>query len=195
MSIVLSFATTEFAVMKADGRELSSDNKIINEHINKISIIGEHCAAGYAGKVNIITLVINKALEICKECGISQSELTVSTFAEICQKVLINNTEFLSEVDDPCMNLVVIGLENNKIIMKSLGTGNNFEIIDRSPAEKNQFTCFSLTSDFAENAIQFNEFFNEKLSVSENMDNYIKYIASIDPSVNTNITTISIKRK
>lgn len=195
MSIVLAVATPSVAVLKCDGRECSHEGVVINEQRQKFTILGEHCAVGYTGTVDLIIAILDKALAISKEWGYTSDTLTVTVFSEICRKTLAENESFINRFARPVINLVFIGLEDNKIILKSLGTGSRYEVLDRTPTEINQISYFSLLSDFANDAISFNDFFDKNKSLMDNMDNYIKYISSIDFSVNTNITTAVLERK
>lgn len=195
MSIVLAVATPSVAVLKCDGRECSHEGIVINEQCQKFSVVGEHCAVGYTGTVELIVAVLDKAVAISKEWGYSSNTLTVTRFSEICQRILAENEAFISRFAKPVINLVFVGLEENKIVLKSLGTGSNYEVLDRTPTEANQISYFSLVSDFANGAIPFHDFYDKSKSLTDNMDNYIKYISTIDFSVNTNISTAVLERK
>ena len=159
MSIVLAVATPSVAVLKCDGRECNHEGVVINEQRQKFTILGEHCAVGYTGTVDLIIAVLDKALAISKEWGYTSDTLTVTVFSEICRKTLAENEAFINRFAKPVINLVFVGLEDNKIIMKSLGTGNGYEIADATPVIANSFKYCSLTSDYANDAIQFNKFY------------------------------------
>lgn len=195
MSIVLAVATSEVVVLKSDGRERAHSGEIINENLQKFSIVGRQCAIGYTGSVSLIKAVLDKASEKSKEYDYTFDTLTVTALSKICQRILIESKDVINTFDSPSINLVFVGLEDGKIIVKSLGTGNNYELADATPTSSNSFRYCSLTSYAADDAIQFNAFYDTNKSLIDNMDNYIKYIATIDDSVNTNISTAVLKRE
>lgn len=173
MSIVLVVATPDVAVLKCDGRECNHEGIVINEQRQKFSVVGEYCTVGYTGTVDLIVAVLDKAVAISKEWGYSSDTLTVTVFSEIRRKILAENEAFINRYANPNINLVFVGLEDNKIIMKSLGTGTNYEIADATPTVANAFKYCSLMSDFAKDAIQFNCFYDKSKSLVDNMDNIL----------------------
>lgn len=195
MSIVLAVATTEYAILKCDGRERSPDNKILTEKKKKFTTINKHLVIGFTGNSGFVSSVLDKAIEMSQILGCDSDGLTVSIFAQILQKVLLENKAIIEMSMLIRAGFALVGLEDNKIIMKSISTGDGLRIIDYSPGKKGSISYLSLVSDQAYKAKDFSQMYNKEKSIEANMDYYIKYIASLDESVNTNISTFKLKKK
>lgn len=195
MSIILAVATSDIAILKCDGRMRGPDNEIIDEKRKKFNIINEHFVVGFTGNSGFVSAVLDKTLEMGRILGYDLKMLSVNSFAPILQKVLVENENLIKQNAVIKAGFVLIGLEDNKIIMKAISTGDGLEIIDYTPLENGSIKYLSLVSDRASRAKGFPEFYTKSESLTTNMDNFIRYIATLDDSVNTNITTFLLKRK
>lgn len=196
MSLVLAVATKNFAVLKSDGRGISSvTGKITSEDIHKLSLVGKHCVIGYTGIGEAVSRIINKATLLCNERGYTPDTITATVLSEICRETMESEREYIYSFDGSSVNLVIAGVEDNAIIAKAIGYGTDLKLMDFTPKPHQEFLCCSLASPRAKHAKKFQDFPSSMKHLLEDMDRYIKYIASVDDSVNTNIATVLVDRQ
>lgn len=188
MSIVIAVATMNKVIIKCDGRERDAvDHHIISEEFQKIRIINAHHVIGYTGDVQFIYHSLIQFFRSLETIGFTRDKLTPRFFSESLSMAFARDIEHINQ-NNIKANFVSAGVENNKIVLYSFCTGTNGNVEYLSPSPQKPVTFCTLTSSKAAKAISLETFC--KLDFSENkLNDYIKYIASIDDSVNTNIFT------
>lgn len=175
MSLVIALATDRHIVLKTDGRECSAiDNHVVDEYSNKSIEINNKTIMGYTGNKQLCEAL---ALDTKDRFNGKQFKIKdIITFFEFNFQIMK-----LSNLD---AQFVLCFIENATPYIISWSSSNNFQ---RDVKGAGGY-CI-LGTDIAD-ATPFEYDFN--ITVDENMDNYIYKIASLDSSVNTNITTRKI---
>lgn len=201
MSLVLVAATNDVAIMKSEGRQCGRDGSILSEEFVKFSVLGDQCIVGYTGSVELINSVLNKAMDTCKLWGYTKETLTVTAFCEVCEKIFQMNVEAISNILEVpndfrrVVNLVMMGMENGKIVIKTIGSGTGHQLVDASPADNGMLRHISFLPPESMDAVKFDVFYDRTRTLQQNMDDYIRHIATNDPSINTNIYTAILDRR
>lgn len=185
MSIVIAYASIDHIIIKCDGRECDTDtNKIVSEGTIKIRNIGKNCLIGYTG----IKQYCECAVELFKTVLNGKDPfLNIKIF----QDLLLNS---YNETNKFKAYFIITGIYNNKIVLWYLSSENGFKNIENnSPSIECPEKYVTIGSKEINTAIQFCDFYNNSLTIENNMNNYIKYISSLSYSVNDHITTKEIK--
>ena len=68
-----------------------------------------------------------------------------------------------------------------------------YEINNFTPTDETHIKYITLGSDIQKDAVPYSNYYNVDKNIESSMNKYIRYISSIDPSVNDHIFTRKLK--
>lgn len=184
VSIVIAYANQNRTIVKCDGRECDTNtNRIVCEDTIKIKSIGNNCLIGYTG----VKQYCEKVVEIFNVSLNKQDPfVNIKIFQALLQRSY-KNRKYRAY-------FIITGNYNGKIVLWYLSWENGFASIDdNSPTSEYPEKYVVIGSKEIETAVPFDNFFNSSLTIEANMNNYIRYIATLSHEVNDHIKTMKIK--
>ena len=191
MSIILGLADTDNAIIMSDGRVTRhKTGEIIGENCNKTHRFNEYVIVGYSGIKDVSECVIQEMMNLCRENikTLNADEVT-NNLCLISQQVV----ESMS-ISVPAQ-MVIAGVDGSrKMTLNVFSKSQNFNISKYVPEPKG-LSYVSLDPDSLTEKNMYRQFLaDERFPVETRMRNYIKYVASIDETVNDTIFELSVKR-
>jgi hypothetical protein len=189
MSIVIAVANISRVVIKSDG--LIEDAQTVNlksSDYEQITNLNKDCMIGYYGDNDHCELIINEYKRLASVSNVDIDSLKPTTVIyDLCEisKALNDNNEVVS--------FIVAGKENNKIVLFGFTSNDEFIINNLTPEDDGHIKYITFGSDIQKSAMTFTKFHSAGRSIEQTMNQYIKYISSIDTSVNDVIYTRKIK--
>ena len=186
MGIVLTCANSQRLVVKCDGREKSEHGAVLSENQLWYTQFSDKCIIGYSGDKMVCEMLITALHKALEEQDRSNSfEIT-----EELQKLLMNTTD----TTEDC-SFIIAGIFQGRTHLYGMSYQDHFaSILDKSPIDED-IICENLIigSQILSSAESFSQQYDTKKSIEANMNGYIRYISSMDDSVNTNISTCKLK--
>jgi hypothetical protein len=192
MSIVIAVATLDRVIVKSDGLERFAESKEVkSQNCKKFVYVNPNCIIGFTGLKHLCDLIIDEYLKRVRDANINVNDLTVSIISnQICMLAKnINHFNHLNENNA----YVIAGIEDNKVVLYGFSNKNGYELINSSPSEGEPLKYLVLGSDIQNSCIPFSKFYDSKKSIESNINDYIRYISTVDPSVNDYIFTSKLK--
>lgn len=189
MSIVIAVASMNRVVVKSDGRTLDFEtNEAISEDYEHVLFLNDDCIIGYIGMIDDCEFVIKEYQRLAEESNIDLSTLKPTT-------VIYDLCELAKEIngEDSKVSFLVAGKENGRILLLGFTSADRFEINNFSPEDEEEIKYITLGSDIQKKAVQFPAYHRADKAIETTMNDYIRYIATIDAGVNNHIYTKKIK--
>lgn len=185
MSIVIACATNNRVVIKSDGREIDAVTKqVVSEDSEKIRQITPECYIGYTGS--------KQFCEYALDCFVEALDHQ-NPFENI--QILQELTKGMCECKPNDCNFIIAGKLQDKIILWTLSGKDAFEsITDKSPTQGlDEIKQIAIGSRRMEGAIDFANMYNQDMSIESNMNDYIRYAATISEDINDHISTRKVR--
>ncbi|MDO4274173.1 MAG: hypothetical protein Q4D16_10915 [Eubacteriales bacterium] len=187
MSIVIACANQSRVVIKSDGREKSEYGAILSEDQNWFTQLSEQCFVGYAGDkivCDMLIIALKKQLEEDNIKDIRQIALALQHILQATSETTTDNCSF-----------IIAGISQETPQLYGLSYQDHFQtLLDKSPADKNVI-CKNLIigPPAMADAEPFNKMYDTNKTIESNMNDYIRYMGTIDKSVNDHIRTGKLK--
>lgn len=183
MSVVLSYADENMAIIAGDGRVVDTNNNIVSENYEKVKKINEHVIIGYVGEVTPCECI--SALLTKEENQDTISNLYVEDivdFVEMYYKTMPHEAR---------VGFLICGISKNSKICAALTMlGQKSEIV--FPNNKNPFYCGLYPKEIPESINIFGNCLSDKTPM-EAIISTISICADLSPSVNRNMTFHYVK--
>lgn len=185
MSIVIACATNNRVVIKSDGREIDAVTKqVVSEDSEKIRQITTECYIGYTGSKQFCEYALDCFAEALDHQNPFEN-------IQILQELIKGMCE--SKPND--CNFIIAGKWQNKIILWVLSGSDAFDnITDESPTQGlDEIKQVAVGSRQMEGAANFTDMYNRDVSIESNMNDYIRYAATISEDINDHISTRKVR--
>ncbi len=191
MSIVLGFATKAEAIIMSDGRVLDNNTKeIISENCNKTHRINQNVILGHSGIKEINEHVIQNFYQIY---GTRISTVNADEVTHILCDI---SKQLIHSLSQPFpLQMIIAGIdENHNITLNAFSKSEEFQIRKMVP-DSRSCSYMSLDPDSIAGKNIYSQFLaNGNLTFREKMINCITYVSTIDPTVNSTIYELSVKK-
>lgn len=183
MSIVIAYANQERAVIKSDGRELDLNGNIVSEDSKKIQTLSDECIIGYTGNKQYCEGAIE-----CFKQNIKHSNPLDDIF--VLQSILQKTFDMTGT-----SNFIIVGKHSGKIILLYLSYQDRYSsFVDKSPYKEPRSIYTGIVSGVDDiESIDFVDLYDNSKSLEANMNDYIRYIASLNNHVNDHICTRKLR--
>lgn len=188
MSLVIAVANMSRVVVKCDG--LTRDGKtgeIKSQDYIKMVKLNNNCIVGYTGVKEDCELVLSEYKRLAIQSNVDVETLKPTT-------VIYDLSVLAKEMNtvNSKISFLVAGREDGKIVLFGFVSKENYQINNCTPTDDDFIKYITLGSDIQQDAIDFSKFYNPDKGIEISMNEYIKYISTIDPTVNDHISTKKI---
>ncbi|MDF2804607.1 MAG: hypothetical protein K0S61_4512 [Anaerocolumna sp.] len=188
MSIVIAVANKSRVVVKSDGlSSYAETGKVKSEDFEKILNLNNDCIIGFTGINENCELVLSEYKRLAMESNIDIGTLKPTTVIyDLCEltKVINNN--------DSNISFVVAGRENDRIVLFAFSSGEGYEINNFTPIDDKHIKYVTIGSEYCKTTT-YSKYYSADKSFESTMNNYIRYISSVDQNVNDHIFTRKVK--
>lgn len=189
MSIVIAVANMSRVVIKSDGLVVDSQSEDLKAgNHEQLTNINENCMIGYYGDTSHCEMIIKEYKRLATNSNVDLDNLKPTTVIyDLCEisKALHDKNKDVS--------FVVSGKESDRIVLFGFTSNDEYVINNLTPEDDGHIKYITFGSDIQASAMTFTKFHSASRSIEQTMNQYIKYISSIDPSVNDVIYTRKIK--
>lgn len=187
MSIVMAVANMNRVVVKCDGTALDFEtSEITSEDYEKILFLNDDCIVGYIGMIEDCEFIINEYRKLAEDSNVDINTLKPTT-------VIYDLCELAKGIEDSKVSFLVAGRENDRILLFGFTSADQYEINNFSPEDEEEIKYITLGSDIQKNAVQYPMYHRAEMAIETTMNDYIRYIATIDAGVNSHIFTKKLK--
>lgn len=184
MSIVLAVADISRVVVKSDGLVLDNETGEMKSTDSEMMLnLNEDCIVGFFGAKECLELVLNEYKRLATESNVNINTLKPTTVIyDLCEL-----SKIINEKNAP-ISVLVAGRENNRIVLFGFTSSDGYGINNFTPDDRHiKYIIFG--SDTQKNAVSFSKYISPEKSFELSMNEYIRFIAKIDSSVNDHIFT------
>lgn len=185
MSFVIAVANMSRVVVKCDGLDRDIETGEINsQDYERIVSLNPNCIIGYTGSKELCEAIIDEYKRLASESNVDMNNLKPTTITyDLCELSKAMNT------NNQEISFLVTGCENDRIVLFGLASKDEYELYNYSPVDENYIKYITLGSDALNGVIQFSNYYHGGNPIESTMNKYIKYISTLDPSVNDCIFT------
>lgn len=191
MSIVIGFVSKNEAILMSDGLVLNnSTREIVDENCSKIQRINDNVVVGYTGINEFGKCVLENFFKLFGDDVKSiTTEYATSVLCHIAK-------EIETAIDTPLpFQMLVAGLNSsNDITLSSFGKSTDFKITTYVATEESSFYAALTPDSLSERDVAGEFLSNGKICIRDRMKNCIKYVSTIDDTVNDTIFELSIMK-
>lgn len=188
MSIVIAVANMSRVVVKSDGLDSDLETGGIKSHdYERMVRFNSNCIVGFTGINEQCEAIIDQYRDLAFNSNIDIDNLKPTTITydlcELSKEMNTNNNE---------ISFLVTGCENNRIVLFGFTSKEGYVINNFTPVDDKHVKYITLGSDIQSEAIQYSKYYHAGKPIELTMNQYIRYISTIDASVNDHIFTRKI---
>jgi hypothetical protein len=188
MSIVIAVADMTRVVVKSD--EIIRDKDTNKSKLDKqenIRSLNKNCIVGFTGNQQICELVLTEYKRLAEDSLIDIDTLKPTT-------VIFDLCELVKAIHDNSSEItfLIAGKENSRVVLFTFSSSENYEINNFTPLDNTHIKYIAIGSEYCKTH-PYSKFYNTDKPFEATMNGYIRFISSVDPNVNTYITTRKIK--
>lgn len=188
MGIVIAVATYNRVVVKSDGF-IEDKNHNCYEDYEKMYLLNEQCMIGTLGSKELCENLINEYKNLALSQNIDLTTLQPTTVIyDLCELLKVMNEE------NEDISIFVTGKEKDNIVLFGFTSYDNYEIYNFSPDDEKSTKYIVFGSEIQKKGMDFSKFYRADVSIETTMNNYIRYVKSIDSNVNDHIFTRKMNR-
>lgn len=191
MSIVIGFISKDEAVLMSDGLVLNNDTReVVDENCRKIQSINGNVIVGYSGIKQFGECVLENFFKLFDGDPKSiTAEYAASVLCHIAKEL-----ENSLSAPLPFQMLVAGTNSSNCMVLCSFGKSTDFKITQYVATEESSFYV-ALNPDSLSGRDVAGEFLSDNsICVRNRMKNCIKYVSTIDDTVNDTIFELSVTK-
>lgn len=187
MGMILAVANMERVVLKADGyKKVYDADKYVDDY-ERIIVFNENCMIGFTGFDEMAKMLIGEYIRMANEANVDISTLAATT-------VVYDLCEFAKEVnkENAELSMIVAGKQEGNIVLFAFSSMDQYEINNFSPEDDKNIKYITLGADRSLQPMDYGKFYRPVEPIETTMNNYIRYMGSIDSKINDHIKTKKI---
>lgn len=187
MSIVLAVASMERVVLKADGYKLAYGTGVLVEDFERVVQFNDNCIIGFTGFDEMAKMIIGEYIKMANQEGVDINSLVPTT-------IVYDLSEFAKSInkDKHELSMIVAGKQEDMIVLFGFSSTYDYEINNFSPEDPYNVKYITIGAKRELNPMDYSKFHRGGEPLESVMNNYIRYMSSIDDEVNDHIKTRKI---